>query len=154
MRFLCDDNLGKLARYLRMLGYDTFFKSPLNDAELLAVMLKQDRLALTRDTRLARRIEPEICLLIETDSPEQQLKTVIERFGLEINKSSLFTRCLECNVICDEVAGDDIKDEVFPYIIKTHDRFKRCPSCKRIYWQGSHYKDMIEKLKNVIGKID
>jgi len=152
MQFLCDDNLGKLARYLRMLGYDTYFKSALNDAELLAVMLKPNRLVLTRDTQRIKRIEPERYLLIETDSPEQQLKTVVKHFDLQINKSSLFTRCLECNVICHEVAGDDIKDEVFPYIIKTHDRFKRCPSCRRIYWQGSHYKDMIEKLENVIGK--
>jgi len=105
MKFLCDDNLGKLAKYLRMLGLDTFFRSDIRDAELLGVMLKQNRIV------------------------------------------------LECNVLCDDVTKDDIIDEVFPYIIKTQDNFKRCPSCRRIYWQGSHYKDMVGKLADVIRNI-
>ena len=153
MRFLCDDNLGKLAKYLRMLGYDTFFRQTISDAEFLAVMLKEGRTALTRDHRLIKRIEPERCLLIETDSPEEQLKAVINRFDITAKRDNLFSRCLECNVVCIEVKPDDITDEVFPYIIKTQDRFRRCPSCQRVYWQGSHYKGMIEKLKTVIGEL-
>ncbi|MCD6163330.1 MAG: Mut7-C RNAse domain-containing protein [candidate division Zixibacteria bacterium] len=154
MKFLCDDNLGKLARYLRMLGYDTYFEQTIGDAELLSVMLKQGRIVLTRDSNLVERIESERRLLIESDSPEKQLKAVITQLNLQINKDKLFTRCLECNKVCSEVAGEDVTDEVFPYIIKTQDSFKRCPKCRRIYWQGSHYKDMIAKLKSVIEGLD
>ena len=150
MKFLCDDNLGKLAKYLRMLGFDTFFRVDIEDAELLGVMLKEDRLVLTRDHRLAGRIEPGRHLLIATDLPEEQLKFVIDKLNLEIDKDNLFSICLECNAVCQAVDADEIKDKIFPYIIKTQDSFKRCPSCGRIYWQGSHYKDMVQKLKGIV----
>lgn len=150
MRFLCDDNLGKLAKYLRMLGFDTFFKVDIEDSELLGVMLKEKRIVLTRDHKLVKRIERDRYVLIETDSPEQQLKQVIEQLNLRIDHGSLFSICLECNAVCEDVSKEEIKDEVFPYIIKTKDVFRRCPSCRRIYWQGSHYKDMVEKLRDII----
>ena len=153
MKFLCDDNLGKLARYLRMLGFDTYFKSDIEDAELLGIMLKENRMVLTRDHRLVKRIERERYLLIETDSAEHQLKYVIEKLSLQIAKDKLFTVCLECNEVCQEVGSDEIRDEVFPYIIKTRDSFRRCPSCRRIYWQGSHYKDMVERLREIVGDL-
>jgi uncharacterized protein with PIN domain len=150
MKLLCDDNLGKLAKYLRMLGFDTFFKVDISDSELLGVMLRENRIVLTRDHHLIKRIEPGRFVLIETDSPEEQLKHVVESLKLPVDRDNLFSRCLECNEVCVDVAKDEIKDEVFPYIIKTHDSFRRCPSCGRIYWQGSHYKDMMEKLKGVL----
>lgn len=154
MKFLCDDNLGKLARYLRMLGHDTFYKSSLTDPELLATMLAERRFVITRDHNLAGRLELGRFLLIDTDSPEEQLKAVITDLKLEIDKAELFSRCLECNEVCVDVSPDDIKDEVFPYVIKTHDQFRRCPACGRIYWQGSHYEDMLEKLEKIIGLED
>jgi len=162
MKFLCDDNLGKLARYLRMLGYDTFFRIDISDAELLAVMLKQDRIVLTRDHLLVKRIEPDRHVLIESDSPEEQLKAVIRHLGLKIKISTderisypprFFNRCLECNEICRDVAKADIADKIFPYIIKSQAIFKQCPACHRIYWQGSHYKDMVKKLLSVLEEI-
>ncbi len=162
MKFLCDDNLGKLARYLRMIGYDTFFQIDISDAELLAVMLKQDRIVLTRDHLLVKRIEPERCVLIESDSPEEQLKAVIRNLKLEIKISAddrisyparFFSRCLECNEICRDVAKEDITDMIFPYIIKSQTVFRQCPACKRIYWQGSHYKDMVKRLLSVLEEI-
>ncbi|MCP4581212.1 MAG: hypothetical protein GY839_06310 [candidate division Zixibacteria bacterium] len=161
MKFLCDDNLGKLAKYLRMLGLDTFFRIDISDAKLLGIMLKQNRIVLTRDNQLIKRIEPERYLLIESDSPEEQLKAVVKRFDLDVSLNiddldrsrMLFSRCLECNDVCDDVDKDEIIDEVFPYIIKTQDSFKRCPSCRRIFWQGSHYKDMVKKLADVVNEI-
>ena len=154
MKFLCDDNLGKLAKYLRILGFDTFFKETISDAELLAVMLKQNRIVLTRDHNLIKKIEPGKYTLIETDSPDEQLKAVIRSLNLKADENELFSRCLICNEVCHDVAKEDIADEVFPYTIKTHEHFKKCPACGRVYWQGSHYKDMVEKLRGVIGEID
>jgi len=151
MKLLCDDNLGKLAKYLRLLGFDTFFKIDLDDAKLLAAMLKENRIVLTRDHHLLKRIEPDRVLLIESDIPEQQLKYVIDNLHLSLDRAKLFSRCLECNEICEDVSTEQIKEQVFPYILKTQDTFKQCPSCKKIYWRGSHYKDMIEKLRNIMG---
>jgi uncharacterized protein with PIN domain len=153
MKFLCDDNLGKLAKYLRMLGFDTFFKSVLSDAELLAVMLKEKRFVLTRDHNLAKRIEPGRYQIIKSDVPEEQLREVFSALSLKIETEALFSRCLECNEVCVEVSKDEIKDEVFPYIVKKHEVFRRCPVCRRVYWQGSHYKDMMERLMGVVGGI-
>jgi len=150
MKLLCDDNLGKLAKYLRMLGYDTYFKTDISDSELLGIMLKQSRIVLTRDNRLAKRIEKERYVLIESDNPEDQLNQVLETLVLPIDKDILFSRCLECNEICESISKDEIKDNVFPYILKTQEKFQKCPSCKRIYWQGSHYNEMWEKLSKLI----
>lgn len=154
VKFLCDDNLGKLARYLRMMGYDTYFRSSISDAELLAVMFKQNRFVLTRDNNLVKSIELDRYLLIETDSPDEQLKSVIVQKKLQIDKSEYFSRCFECNEICIDVSGEDIINEVFPYLIKIHQSFKRCPVCRRIYWQGSHYKHMEDKLQTIINELD
>lgn len=93
-------------------------------------------------------------MLIETDSPDEQLMAVIRGLNLKVNENELFSRCLICNEVCHDVAKKDIADEVFPYTIKIHQQFKKCPACGRVYWQGSHYKDMVKKLRAVIGKID
>jgi uncharacterized protein with PIN domain len=153
MKLLCDDNLGKLAKYLRMLGFDTFFKIDIADSELLAVMLKEGRIVLTRDHNLIRRIETDRYLIIESDEPEVQLEQVIDQLKLQIEKGKLFSRCLECNEVCENVDAEEVKDQVFPYVIKTQTIFKRCPSCQKIYWRGSHYRDMTDKLAEIIGEI-
>ena len=153
MKLLCDDNLGKLTKYLRMLGFDTFFKVDIADAELLGVMLKENRIVITRDHHLIKRIEPDRFLLIESDLPEMQLKQVIDQLKLPLDRGNLFSRCLECNEVCEDVTADEVKDQVFPYIIKTQDTFKRCPSCHKIYWRGSHYKDMMDKLREIMGEV-
>ena len=166
MKFLCDDNLGKLARYLRLLGYDTFYEKTISDPALLAVMLKQNRMVLTRDSRLAQRIEPHRCFLLRTDLPEEQLQSVIEHFRLPVTGNTgatggdetneaprIFSRCLICNEPCIEVDKASIADKVFPYLIKTHEHFRQCPVCGRIYWRGSHYHDMRNKLAAILKKI-
>jgi hypothetical protein len=151
MKFLCDDNLGKLAKLLRLLGYDTAYYSTISNGELMAVMLKEDRIVVSRDRHLTEKIEAERLVLVDSDSPEQQLSQVITRLDLRIDRQQFFTRCLVCNEICLEVAKDEIKDRVFPFILKTQQHFRRCPACDRIYWQGSHYKDMVAKLERLIG---
>ena len=151
MKFLCDDNLGKLATYLRLLGYDTFYQATISDAQVLSTMLKEGRVVLTKDHNLASRIEPTSLVLIESDNPEQQIRQVIERLRLKSDQALLFSRCLLCNSECLNVSKDEIKERVFPYILRTKETFKKCPTCGRIYWQGSHYKDMVARLKEIFG---
>ena len=150
MKFVCDDNLGKLASYLRMLGFDTLFEDQIYDNVLLKTASAQKRLLITRDSRLARRTHPYGVLLIENDDPLEQLKTVIENLDLTIDPSLLFSRCSKCNDICVMVDKDSVSNNVFPYILKTQDTIKKCPSCERYYWKGSHYKNILKKLDSVI----
>lgn len=150
MRFACDDNLGKLARYLRLMGFDTAFATPISDAELIALMLKENRLVITRDKRLADRIEPERVAIVDADSPDQQLRQVLARFTPPIQSALFFSRCLICNEACSEISPDEIKDKVFPYILRTKSQFRQCPKCNRIFWRGSHYQRMINKLRQLL----
>jgi uncharacterized protein len=150
MKFLCDDNLGKLAKYLRLMGFDTAFVTPISNAEFIALILKEDRLAITRDRRLAERIEPEKVAIVDTDSPEQQLRLVLARFNPPILRERFFSRCLICNEPCLEIPPEAIKDKVFPYILRTKSQFKQCPKCNRIFWQGSHYKRMLARLNQLL----
>jgi uncharacterized protein with PIN domain len=149
-KFLCDDNLGKLARYLRTVGCDTFFEKTLDDARLLSTMLKENRLVLTRDRKLVKRLPQGRFLLIETDSPEEQLKSVLKNFDIKPDREAFFSRCLECNEPCVEISRDEIEEKVFPYILKKHESFTKCPACGRIFWPGSHYKDMVRKLDSIL----
>jgi len=150
MKFACDDNLGKLASYLRILGFDTYFYENIDDNSLLKNASVEKRVLLTRDRKLASRTHPYGILLIENDDPLQQLKFVITNLDFKIEPSMLFNRCSKCNEICKIVEKDEISDEVFPFIIKTQDIIKQCPSCKRYYWKGSHYKNILKKLISMV----
>ncbi|UCE67731.1 MAG: Mut7-C RNAse domain-containing protein [Candidatus Zixiibacteriota bacterium] len=146
MKFICDDNLGKLASYLRILGFDTHFEENIDDDSLLKTASAEKRTLLTRDRKLATRIHPYGILIIEDDDPLRQLNFAATELNLKIDPSNLFNRCSKCNEICRIVNKDEISDEVFPFILKTQAVIKQCPSCRRYYWKGSHYKNILKKL--------
>jgi uncharacterized protein len=150
MKFLCDDNLGKLAKYLRLMGFDTAFAAIIGDGELIAKMLKENRFVITRDRRLADRIETGRVAVVDIDSPEKQLRQVVQKLDIPIIQEQFFSRCLICNEVCRAIKPDDIKDKVFPYILKTKNQFRQCPKCDRIFWQGSHYNRMMVKLSQLL----
>ena len=150
MKFICDDNLGKLTKYLRILGFDTLFKENIEDNELLRLADSEQRFLLTRDHQLIDKSHPYGVLLLENDDPLLQLKTILEALSLKINVAQLFLRCSQCNEICNEVDKSQIGNEVFPFIIRIQEIISQCPSCKRYYWKGTHYQKLLKKLKSVI----
>jgi uncharacterized protein with PIN domain len=150
VKFLCDDNLGKLASYLRILGFDTHFDEDIDDATLLKIASAEKRLLLSRDTKLSSRTHPYGFLLIEDDAPLRQLNLVVTELDLKIDPENLFDRCSKCNRVCETVDKDMISEEVFPFILKTQDIIKQCLSCGRYYWKGSHYKEILRKLISAI----
>lgn len=150
MKFICDDNLGKLAKYLRLLGFDVYFDERPGSGDLLRVAASQGRLLLSRNRRLLDKSHPYGILLIECDDPLTQLNKVVKGLTLNIEAEKIFTRCSRCNEICRRVDKNDIGSRTFPFIIKTQEMVSECPSCKRLYWKGTHYSRLLELLKAAI----
>lgn len=149
-KFIVDHNVGKLARWLRLIGYDALFFDGGDDAELIAAALAGGRVILTRDTQIMKRgvvtsgrLE---ALLIEGDAPELQMCQVINSLNLDSNFRP-FTICLECNQALLKRSKQQVKDRVPPYVFQTQDQYMECPSCRRIYWRGTHWQAMKKTLE-------
>jgi uncharacterized protein with PIN domain len=147
IKFFCDDNLGRLAKWLRTLGYDTRFQLTIEDGELVSVALKEDRIILSRDTKLSRFKIEDRYLLIQSEKPLEQLKQVVDHFKLKIDKDLLFSRCLVCNQVLKKVEKEKIKDRLYPYVYQTQDNYVYCSACDRIYWSATHVGRMTKKLR-------
>jgi uncharacterized protein with PIN domain len=149
-RFIVDHNVGKLAKWLRMMGYDTLFFSGDNDSRMIALARKEDRVILTKDTQIMRRrlvTNGQIkAILIRDDKPEIQMHQVITTLNLD-PQFRPFSICLECNQPLRERSKPQVKDLVPPYVFQTQSQYMECPTCHRIYWRGTHWQAMIRKLK-------
>lgn len=146
MRFLADTMLGRLATWLRLLGYDTAFRPELDDGGLARVARAEDRVLLTRDVELTRR-RGLLYELIESDKIAEQLEQVFKRFGLHAREA--FSRCAECNVPLDEASKESVRGSVPPYVFQTMTRFRRCPRCQRVYWRGTHWARMLAQMEDI-----
>lgn len=145
-RFICDDHLGKLARYLRVGGFDTFYEKNIDNSRLIQISLDDKRYILTRDRRLLERRLVRYSFFIESDAWQDQLKAVLKYFNLRILQSQMFSRCLEDNGLLVPVEKEAIRAEVYPYTYQHHANYRRCPTCRRVYWSGSHIEAMIRRL--------
>jgi len=137
-RFVVDVNLGRLARLLRVLGFDVWWSSDADDQTLADVSLEQQRILLTRDRGLLKRRAVSHGLFVYSDQPEQQTLEVIRRLDLRERLEPL-TRCVRCNGTLATVAKAEIADQLEPLTRRYYDEFSRCSDCGRIYWAGSHY---------------
>jgi hypothetical protein len=141
IRFVLDGHLGRLARYLRMLGFDTLWQRDACDAEIAATASAEHRIVLTRDLGvLKRRIVAHGYWVRELD-PRRQLAEVVQRLDLARSIAPL-VRCLRCNSLLEAVRKEDVASALPPLARERHDAFRRCPSCGRLYWEGSHARRM------------
>ncbi len=147
-RFVLDTHLGKLARYLRILGFDTLYRNDYEDSELARISAEEERILLTRDHGVLKRKIVKYGYFIRYDHPRRQLKSVINRYGLD-KYDGTFGRCLECNTRLVPVEKEKIMDRLEPKTKKYFDEFYICPNCNKIYWQGSHYEDMKEFIDEI-----
>ena len=140
-RFVLDNHLGRLAAYLRMLGFDCLYENDYYDEELAEIVQNEERILLSRDRRLLmRKVVVHGYCLRSLDSLEQ-LKEVVQRFDL-VKRISPFHRCLRCNHLLESVNKETVLDRLEPLTKLYFNEFKICPSCKQIYWKGSHYEKM------------
>ena len=154
MKFIVDANVGKLARWLRLLGHDAVFFEGKDDGEMVAAALADERVILTRDTHLMEwgviRSGRVKAVLIQEDDPAAQIRQVVRDLNLG-SQPRPFTICLECNSLLLEIAKADVKERVPPYVFKTQEQFMECPKCHRVYWRGTHWQAMLEKLARLTG---
>ena len=152
MKFIADRMLGKLAKELRMLGYDTVYYRGENAYPLIKLAREEGRVILTRTTKLTpKRPEDRIVRIME-DKPSFQLRELIQIKIISLHEETPFSRCLVCNILLNEMPREEAEGKVPDFIFYQRKEFFRCPQCSRIYWQGSHQDHMqkkIEQLKNI-----
>jgi hypothetical protein len=150
-RFILDVHLGKLASSLRMLGFDTLYRNDYEDAQIAFVAFQDKRIVLTRDKGvLMRNLVTHGYYIRETD-PDKQIVEVLKRFNLS-NLVKPFRRCIRCNGVLTPVAKEAIADQLPQRTKQQIDEFRRCNSCRQIYWQGAHYERMEKFVRQVLSK--
>jgi uncharacterized protein len=147
-KFILDVHLGKLAKLLRMTGFDTLYHNNLEDKEIIELALAQNRIILTRDRGILKNSFVRKGYYIRSQKPEEQLKEVMSRFQLQ-SSTKFLSRCITCNGEIGKVKKKDIEQKLKPGTSKYFDRFFQCTGCGRIYWEGSHYDRMLDYYKNL-----
>jgi uncharacterized protein with PIN domain len=147
-RFVADVHLGKLARHLRMAGFDTLWTQRWHDDEIVSIAGVQKRTILTRDKGMLRRKEVDRGYFVRATGSEAQLGEVVRALQLEPLVAP-FTRCRECNVPLEEAAKEDVADRLPEKVRGFYERFKRCPGCERVYWEGTHF----ERMRGVMDRL-
>ncbi len=151
MKFILTKELGRLAKWLRILGYDSSFYRQDNLSTLVITALREERAILTRNSRISRFPGPRI-VKIKSDFVAQQIKQVIVELKLKPKQKDMFTRCVICNIGLEEIAKSRVKNKVPEYVYQTQKDFVACPQCKKVYWQGTHWgnaREYLEKIQNV-----
>jgi uncharacterized protein len=151
-RFVIDVNLGRLARLLRVLGFDVWWSSDGDDQTLADISLGQQRILLTRDRALLKRRAITHGLFVHSDRPEEQTLEVIRRLDLR-QRLAPFTRCVRCNGRLVAVTKDEVVDRLEPLTRRYYDDFGRCTGCGRIYWPGSHHRRLVNLVERLLGQL-
>ena len=146
-RFVADRNLGKLVKWLRILGYDTLYDRGAADRDFFRRAREEGRIALTRKRALARLAHQGSLIVVKADRVEAQIGQVLEELGMVPDLSQQMTRCLHCNVLLEEVPKAAVEGRVPAYVYEASPRFRQCPRCGKIFWPGTHTRHVQERLK-------
>jgi hypothetical protein len=148
-RFILDVHLGRLAAYLRMLGFDTLYRNDYDDPDLANISASEHRILLTCDRKLLMRKQITRGYFVRARQPQQQLLEILSRFDL-YNNQKPFTRCMHCNGKTQPVKKQEIESQLLPKTKKYYNEFFQCEMCNKIYWKGSHYL----KMQAMVNKIE
>lgn len=148
MRFIVTNELGKLARWLRIIGFDTVYYKETDMARLAIMALRDNRIVITRNRSIPHL--KKIMVVLRTEDVFEQLREVKEKIDLPIQPDTMFTRCTLCNAVLESITRLEVQKKVPKYVFTEQEYFRRCPACDKIYWQGSHWgniREVIAKLK-------
>ena len=149
LKFILDVHLGKLAKYLRLCGFDTNYRNDYNDPEIICLASLEKRIILTRDLGILKNKLVTHGYWIRSQLPEEQLKEVLIRFDLK-NMIEPFSRCTECNGVIADVPKTEVMERLLPKTRQYFQEYKKCPDCDRIYWEGSHFEKMKKNIEKII----
>jgi uncharacterized protein with PIN domain len=152
MKFIADRMLGKLAKELRMLGYDTVYYRGENASSLIKLAREEGRVILTRSTKLIPKRPEDRIVRVTEDKPSSQLRELIQAKFIHLDEETPFSRCLACNTSLHEIPREKAEGEVPDFIFYHQKEFFRCPQCSRIYWQGSHQDHMKKRIEALFDK--
>jgi len=148
MKFILTKELGRLAKWLRILGFDTVYYNQDKPSSLIIQALGDERIILTRNHRLPQARGLKI-LLIKNDKIKKQVEEVVHRLKIKPEPELMFSRCILCNAKLLEIEKEKVKDRVPEYVFKTQGHFITCPKCQRIYWQGTHWGNVQKTLGEI-----
>ena len=151
LKFVADVHLGKLTKYLRLCGFDTYYRTDFSDKEIINQAISDKRVILTRDRGLLKNKKVTHGYWIRSIYYCDQLKDILLHFDLK-NRITLFTRCMECNGLLEDVTKKEILNRLLPKTRQYYRKFKKCRDCNWIYWNGSHYQSMKKNIKTLIIK--
>ena len=154
-RFVVDLNVGRLAKWLRVMGHDTVFPRDSDDNDLVRIALREGRILVTRDAgfslrRAARQGQMRVLLIVDDDL-RSQLRQLVKDLKLDLNGG--FSRCMRCNERLASVTKDAASGRVPPYVYSTHQNFMECPKCHRVYWRGTHWAGMLSELRQIYQEV-
>ena len=152
-RFVADRMLGKLAKWLRVFGYDVVYLRQGADEEI-AERLKEGRIFLTRNRRAGPWQQLGKVFVVHANETKKQLREVVQGLRLAMIDAELFSRCLGCNCLLDTVSREEVRAEVPDYIYQTQNQFHRCCDCGKVYWPGSHSEKMRQQLEEILASTD
>jgi uncharacterized protein len=147
-KFVLDVHLGKLSRYLRMLGFDCIYKNNLSDADIVLISLNEKRAVLTRDRNILKRKDVTHAYRIRSEDVFEQTLEIIKRFHLEKTIKE-FSRCIECNSLIKRIGKEKVLDKIPPNVKEYQNEFYYCMNCDKVYWKGSHYDKMLAFVKRI-----
>ena len=148
--FAAERTLGKLAKWLRLLGFDTIFQAQ-NSSHTFSKDIQPERILLTRTQALREQRGTRQCVFIKSDHVRDQIQQVIDELGIAFQHIRPFSRCISCNVEIIPIEKDAVFGRIPDYVWETHDIFHTCPECERIYWRGSHTERNMERIKELFG---
>jgi len=151
MIFIVDCMLGKLAKWLKILGFDSLYFSKIEDSDLLALARKEGRVLLSRDNELIDKSRDIQTLFIKSENWNIQVEQVLDDFNLWKDISP-YSRCIECNVRLKDLPKSRARNLVAPFVLEQADSFSICTGCGRIFWKGTHHQDMEFKIEEILRK--
>ncbi len=152
LRFVADVHLGKLARYLRILGFDTLYSNDFEDKEIIDISLSENRVILTRDIGILKHTRVTKGHFLKNDDPKLQVKEIVERFDL-CKSINTFSRCPLCNGLLKRVKKEEIWDLILPKTKLFCNEFKLCTNCDKLYWKGTHFERIKQLIKGICDEL-